>query len=340
MHLTMDVPLSPFYSGNLNTGVVATDWKSRLKSRADFETLEKSDLKLVVPVISINGLWGDTEKQFDEQMGILNKFCELHPNWKIVKNPEEAKFEIAKGNKIFIISAEGATYYRDRELYTKLMDKYPISIVTPLHFSDLAHVIGRPAKQLGLFSPIQALLDFFSSNKVEALTPLGDSLFQYLIEKKIWIDLSHASSQVVRYFIQNRPQGYPLMMTHTILGKYYGSDRGIDEGLMQLIAKENGVVGLLPSTEMLGGTPLVEGDCIKGNPFLVQWNELVDTVKLRNAYLGSDTNAPLPGLPAVNANCPVMPDGLRTVADLKTLAQLQDKNSIANFIEQWERVKK
>jgi hypothetical protein len=36
MHLTMDVPLSPFYSGNLNTGVVATDWKSRLKSR-DFD---------------------------------------------------------------------------------------------------------------------------------------------------------------------------------------------------------------------------------------------------------------------------------------------------------------
>ena len=341
MHLTMDVALSPFYSGSLNDKAPATSWSSRLKSRIDFEKLEASELQLVVAAIYINPAWGDVEKQFDDQINILTKFTSLHPRWKIIREPTEATTELAKGNKVILLSLEGAWFFHDQALFDKLMQKYPIRIVTPLHFSDFSRKIGRPAKQKGVFAPIQALLDFFIPYKYSALSPEGEQLFKYLIDHKIWIDLSHSSEQVINYFLQTRPQGYPLLMTHTVLKKYYGSDRGVDEKILALIAKEGGVLGLLPSTEMLTNTPVQEGDCIKGDPFIVQWNETIEKATLKNTYLGSDLNSPIPGLPPVNGKekCPILPDGLRTAADLKSLGEIQDKDAATNFINQWQRVR-
>lgn len=341
MHLTMDVALSPFYSGTLNEKAPATSWKSRLKSRIDFEKLEASELQLIVAVIYINPGWGKVEEQFDQQMEELNKFISLHPQWKIAKEPAEAEAELKKGNKVFLLSLEGAWFYEDPELFNKMIEKYPIRIVTPLHFSDFYRKIGRSAKQIGAFAPIQALLDFFHPYKFRALSPEGEKLFQTLIQKKIWIDLSHSSEEVIDDFIKNRPQNYPLLMTHTVLKKYYGSDRGVDEKVLKLIGEEGGVIGLLPSTEMLVNTPVQKDDCTKGNLFLVQWNETLALTSLKNIYLGSDLNAPIPGLPPVSEDkkCDVLPEGLRTAADLKTLGNLEDKEAATNFITQWRRVR-
>ncbi len=341
MHLTMDVPLSPFYSGSLNEKAPATNWNSRFKSRIDFEGLEQSQMQLIVAVIYVNPAWGDIEKQFTDQMNILTKFCELHPNWKIAKEPTEAQEEIKRGNKVLLLSLEGAWFFREQVLFDKLLEKYPIRIVTPLHFSDLSKKIGQSAKQKGLFGPIQALLDFFMPYKYEALSPLGEQLFKYLIDKKLWIDLSHSSDQVINYFLQVRPKGYPLLMTHTVLKKYYDTDRGIDEKLLKLIAQESGAVGLLPSKEMLINTPIKEGDCQNGNPFLVQWNEVTNEIGLKNTFLGSDLNSPIPGMPPVETDkkCSVLPEGLRTAADLKTLGDIQDKDAATNFLNQWQLIR-
>ena len=70
-HLAMEKMLSPVFKGQLLEKAQATDWKSRFKSRADFESLEKSGLKIVVVAISIHTLWGDPEKQIDEQVLLL-----------------------------------------------------------------------------------------------------------------------------------------------------------------------------------------------------------------------------------------------------------------------------
>ncbi|MBS1972272.1 MAG: membrane dipeptidase [Bdellovibrionales bacterium] len=339
MHLTIDVPLSPFYSGSLNETVRAKDWDSRFKSKLDYDTLEKSDLKLIVAVIYINPIWGDIEKQFDAQMAEIQKFCELHPQWKIVKEPREAQEEIAKGNKVFVISSEGGWFFKEKELFDKLMQKYNVRILTPLHFSDLGRRIGKAAKQKGLFSPIQAILDFFSSNKYEGLTPMGEDLIQYLLDKKIWIDLSHSSQPVIDQFLKIRPKGYPILMTHTVMKKYYGTERGIDESLLKIIGEENGAVGLLPSAEMLTGTPTKDTNCEEDNPYLVQWKEVVAIAGAKNVFLGSDLNSPIKGLPPAKSGCPVFAEGLTTAADLKTLATVQDKDAVGNFLKEWELVR-
>lgn len=339
MHLTINVPLSPFYAGGLNDAVQAKDWNTRFKSKLDFESLEKSDLKLIVAVIYINPIWGDIEKQFDTQMSEIQKFCELHPHWKIVKEPTEAQEEIQKGNKVFIISSEGAWFFKEKELFAQLMDKYSVRIVTPLHFSDLGRRIGHAAKQKGFFAPIQAILDFFSSNKYDALTPMGEDLFQFLFDKKIWIDLSHSSQPVIDYFLKIRPKGYPILMTHTVMKKYYGSDRGIDDSLLKLIGEENGAVGLLPSKEMLTGTPTKDTSCEEDNPFLVQWKEVTSVVGAKNVFLGSDLNSVIVGLPPAKAGCPVFAEGLTTAADLKTLATVIDKDAAQNFLKEWGLVR-
>lgn len=337
MHLTIDVPLSPFYAGELNSPARATDWNSRLKSRIDFDSLEKSDLNLVVAVIYVNPVWGGIESQFAGQMTELQKFCELHPHWKIVSEPSEAADEIKKGHKVFVLSSEGGWFFKYKDTFARLMDKYPVRIVTPLHFSDLMRTVGRPATQKGLFGPIQAILDFFNSNT--GLTPIGKDLFQYLLDKKIWIDLSHSSAPIIEQFVKDRPAGYPILMTHTMLAKYYGTDRGIEDSLLKIIGNENGAVGLLPSTEMLTGTPLKEGDCEAGNPYVVQWKEMVAAAGLKNVYLGSDLNSPVKGLPAVKSDCAVLPKGLTTAADLKTLGEMQDKDAVANFLREWSLVR-
>jgi len=339
MHLTIDVPLSPFYSGGLNDGVQAKDWNSRFKSKLDFASLEKSDLKLIVAVIYINPSWGDIETQFDKQMAEIQKFCELHPNWKVVKEPLEAQEEIKKGGKVFVISVEGGWFFKEKELFNKLMEKYQVRIVTPLHFSDLSRSVGRAAKQKGFFSPIQALLDLFSSNKHEGLSPMGEELFQYLLDKKIWIDLSHSSQPVIDHFLKIRPKGYPILMTHTVMKKYYGSDRGIDESLLKVIGQENGAVGLLPSQEMLTGTPTKEGTCEEETSYLVQWKEVVSLAGSKNVFLGSDLNSLIVGLPPAKKGCEVFSDGLTTAADLKTLSSIQDKDAVTNFLKDWEHVR-
>ncbi len=339
MHLTIDVPLSPFYSGGLNETVRAKDWDSRFKSKIDYDTLEKSGLKLIVAVIYINPIWGDVEKQFDMQMAEIQKYCELHRQWKIVKEPREAQEEINKGNKVFMISSEGGWFFKERELFDKLMRRHNVRIVTPLHFSDLGRRIGTAAKQKGLFSPIQAILDFFSSNKYEGLTPMGESLIQYLLEKKIWIDLSHSSQAVIDQFLKIRPKGYPILMTHTVMKKYYGTERGIDESLLKLIGKGNGAVGLLPSADMLIGTPTKDTSCEEDNPYLVQWQEVAAIAGTQNVFLGSDLNSPIQGLPRAKGGCPVFTAGLTTAGDLKTLATVQDKDAVGNFLKEWGMVR-
>jgi microsomal dipeptidase-like Zn-dependent dipeptidase len=339
MHLTIDVPLSPFYSGGLNETARAQDWNSRLKSKLDYETLEKSGLHLIVAVIYINPIWGDIEKQFDRQMEEIQKFCELHPQWKIVKEPHEAQEEIKKGHKVFVISSEGGWFFKEKALFDKLMQKYHVRIVTPLHFSDLGRRIGKAAKQKGLFSPVQAILDFFSSNKYESLTPMGEDLFQYLLDRKIWIDLSHSSQPVIEHFLKIRPKAYPILMTHTVMKKYYGTERGIDDSLLKLIGEENGAVGLLPSAEMLTGTPTKDSSCEEESAYLVQWKEVTAMAGAKNVFLGSDLNSPIQGLPPAKAGCPVFAEGLITAADLKTLATVQDKEAVGNFLKEWGLVR-
>ncbi len=346
MHLTIEVPLSPFFQGHLNQTAVATDATSRLKSRIDAQTLKNSGLDLIVAVIYINPVWGDPQKQVTEQIQLLNIFCQNNPIWKIATEPDQARDFLKSGHHVFILSLEGGWIFQDQKIFEDLIFKHGIRIVTPLHFSDLYNVIGQPAQQKGLFGPIQKIINFFQRKSENSLTPLGQQLISFLFKNKIWIDLSHASDRVQADVIAQMPAGYPILFTHTVLQKYYGSDRGLDQNMLIKIKQSAGAIGLLPSDEMLLNTPVDLNDCQKSNPFLTQWNEIKNLIGDENLFLGSDLNSPIPMLSAktTDKKCkPFMINGLVTAADLFEVSELKtsktgsDSKAILNL---WSRVRK
>lgn len=342
MHLTMEIPLKNIYTGHLLDNSAAVDASSRFKSRVDFASLESSGVTVVVAALFINNLWGNYEKQIDDQMTLLNDFCKLHKNWTIVSEPIQAQEELRKGNKIFILSLEGGWIFEDPKLFKKIIETYNIRIVTPVHFTDFTKKIGTPAKQSAPVGWLQQIFDLFDGSKKNAVSPLGKELFNYLLVNKIWVDLSHSSKDVVDYFLQIRPAGYPLLLTHTVLEKYYGTDRGISEKLIQIIAKEGGLVGLLPSSEMLINTPIDTNNCKKNNVFSTQWYELYSSLG-EKLVLGSDLNSVIPSLvkndDVLNCQSQRINYGWITAADLKPHYALQSENSANIFISTWKKVR-
>lgn len=341
-HLAMEKMLSPIFKGKLLETAAATDWKSRFKSRADFESLEKSGLKIIVVAISIHTLWGDPEKQIDDQIALLKEFCTRHPNWKIVAEPYEAEEAIKNNQKVFVLSLEGAPYFQDKALFDRVINNHPIRVVTPIHFTDFKQIMGRPARQDGLFGWLLDKYFYFFGHNVP-ITVQGKELLTQLIEKKIWVDLSHATPDYIKYFLQVRPKNYPSLVTHTVLRKYLGHDRGIDEDLLVEIAKDGGLVGLLATNDMLANTPEDKFDCKKNYQFVTQWNELREKLKWEQLLVGSDLNAPIPSLPPsdglVDCQGKSVQLGWTTAAELPGILNLESPQAVDFFIQTWKRVR-
>lgn len=343
MHLTMEVPLKGVFSGHLLGKTVSQDTTSRFKSRIDFDSLNESGLRVIIAAVVVNPLWGDPTHQIEEQIQLLREFCAKHPRWTVATEPDDVLRETAKGNKVFLLSLEGVWTLKDKASFERLLDRHPIRFVTPFHFTDLHANIGKSARQRGFAGWVQAFLQLFKRSPPEAISPLGRDLLNVMFDRGIWIDLSHAPNEFIEHFLKTRPKGYPILVTHTILAKYYATDRGLSENLVTRLKEEPGAVGLIPSMEMLVGTPLANKDCGQGAAFISQWDELVTAIGKHKVYLGSDLNAPLPTISPTPStpNCPTpfLRNGLITARDLREIGALEDRNSINNFVQMWKLVR-
>lgn len=345
MHMTMEVPLKGLFKGRLLEPAKSDDTDSRFRSRVDHASLEASGLKVVIAALIANPMIGKPEQQIEEQIAILHEFVKRHPNWKIASEPDDVLNQTAKGNKVILFSLEGAWAFKDGAAFEALLSKHPIRFVTPFHFTDIHSKIGRAARQRGAANWAQRFFAFFHRKPKSGFTAHGDELLKIMLERKIWIDLSHAPDEFSEYFLNARPKGYPLLVTHTVLAKYYGLERGISESLVKALRSDDGAVGLLPSVDMLEGTPsrAAEGLCGKGQAFLAQWKEMSERIGAQKVYLGSDFNAPIPTIPPLTntGKCakPFLPGGLVTAKDLAEIVALQDKSAIANFVRTWKLVR-
>lgn len=173
MHLTMEVPLKGLYKGQLLERVQSKDTGSRFKSRVDFDTLEQSGLRVVIAAFVANPMIRNPARQIEEQIGILVEFCKRHPNWKIVAEPGDVLEETAKGNKVFVLSLEGAWVNDDTSGFEALLTKYPIRVVTPFHFTDLHSSVGRAADQRGFAGWLQRIFGIFKRTPKEPVSQIG-----------------------------------------------------------------------------------------------------------------------------------------------------------------------
>ena len=347
-------------------------WRSRLTNKVNAETLEKSGVGLALVALYAHPLFllserNSIRKQIEEAQGFVRE----HPDWIIARDPQSARQARAAGKRILILSLEGmAGVLENEDDFREFIDQDGIRVVTPIHFIDdeIGGANLMPAPWLMLASNPAAALRAYASPHFDAigvrtnprgLTPFGRTQIEALIKRGVWIDFAHASdaSQEQMLSLTDVAQ-QPLLYTHTVLRSAYRSERAISATQLTQIARRHGVIGLLPSDDMLKGTEVdpaycddpcrAAGEkCQGGLPaFLTQYAQAQRAVAPAQVMIGSDIDAPLTFLgPACPAEKLQDPRGLADYGQLSVIGQALKNHSretgdpVDWFLTAWERVK-
>lgn len=294
--------------GDFDSPIRAKSWKDRFRSKINESDLLESNVRVVGVALYAHPLMmGSLRGQIRNQIARAEKFVRDHGDWVIAKNPAQARLELSRGKRILVLTLEGASGVLENEEDLKeFVDGAGIRIVTPMHFMDDA--MGGAALLPGwkaVASPVGFFKALWTKSKEGSvwLNPIGlrdrgKWLIDALIARKVWIDLAHASD---RFQVEVTPllmaAGQPFLHSHTMLRRYYEAERGISTQQLFLVKKTGGLVGLIPSEDMVGMTPH-PGDCLGGVGSVVQqWREMAQTLADEQITLSSDINAPIQFLP-------------------------------------------
>jgi microsomal dipeptidase-like Zn-dependent dipeptidase len=299
-------------------------------------------------------------------------FVSAHPDWVIAKSSKEARAALNEGKRVMILSLEGMSgILENEEDIQEFVDKDGIRIVTPLHFiDDWAGGAALMPGAAALVNPFAAFESFVQSRRDEngvfvneqGLTSKGQSFIESLVRHGVWIDFSHASDHSIREMIPIlKNAGQPLLFTHTILRQAFHGERGIPEKFLREVATSGGIVGILPSDDMLKGTVVppelcpveCNGQCEGGiAAFATQYAAMSKIVPPSHLSIGTDIDAPITFLkPSCPASAAIHPKGYWSYRQLPVLnAYLQDKHltpeaapggndaRIDAFLSAWEKV--
>lgn len=290
------------FKGHFFDPLQSTSWKDRFSSQANPRAMEESGLDIIVAALYAHPLFvWSLRDSIRKQLQLVEKFVHENPKWIVAKNPIEAQKALLTRKKVIILSLEGASGILETEEDLKeFIDEGGIRIVTLLHLTD--DEFGGVAFLNGLkilSSPIALLKSFLypthDQNGVklnsQGLTKMGQTLALKLIQRKVWIDLSHASdkSQNELYPLLLKVK-QPILYTHTVLRKYLEAERGLSIEQLKKVASTDGLIGLIPSSEMLKGTPAV-GKCNGSISYLAyQFQEVAQYLDEASIGIGSDFN--------------------------------------------------
>ncbi len=311
-HLFMKEGMGWTFRGHFDEPLEAKSWRDGFSSQANPETLNKSNLDITVVSLYAHPLFiRSLRGSIREQIALTKKFVTEHPQWAIATDPKMARKNLNEGKHVLILSLEGASgILENDEDLEEFIDRGGIRIVNLLHLTD--DQFGGVAFLGGfknLASPIALFRSFFvrtfgdeSGKRIRlnshGLTEEGKVMAQKLIQRKVWLDLAHASdaSQADLNSLLNAAGQRPLY-THTTLRKYYGAERGISSKQLEEVAKYRGIVGLMPSELMLEGTPSLVSNC-RGSieAFATQYKEVAAVIGQNATVMGSDINGGIPHL--------------------------------------------
>lgn len=307
----------PFF-GSFNDPLHASRWTSRLQTRVNADELQKSNVRIAVVALYSHPLFfksiaGGQRESIRTQIAEARQFIASHPDWIIAKSPAEARKAIDDGKRVMILSIEGISGILENDAdIREFIDQDGVRIVTPLHFFD--DWVGGAALMPGpaiLVNPFAAFGSFITSLHDEdgvllndqGLTIRGKSFITKLVEHGVWIDLAHASDASIKNIIAIQQDAHqPGLVTHTILRKAYHAERGVSEKTLQYIAGSGGVLGLLPSDDMLKGTIVnpalcpaeCNGHCEGGETaFATQYETISKIVPSQRIFFGTDIDAPI-----------------------------------------------
>ncbi len=369
-HLFFHEGVGVSWFGSFDGPLRAQSWRDRLRSKVNAPELEASRAALVGVALYCHPLFrGSQRDSLRRQIRAAESFVtERSESWALVRSPEEAEKAYSQGKQSLLLTLEGAQGVLETEAdFEEFIDRAGIRIVTPFHFLDDA--FGGAALLPGwggLLNPWAWLKSGLGPRGAEGvrvnprgLTERGRQLVQGLLRRGVWIDFSHASDRAqadLRPLLDQA--GQPHLFTHTMLREFYPGERGVSREQLQALAKSQGIVGVLPSQDMIEKTSILphflshpcRAGCVGGLPaLLTQMQTIGECIGHGRVTLGSDINAPLNFLPPI----PDLPDtdsrGYFRYGQLGTLWETIDSEatglgrasfglSFEEFIRTWKRV--
>lgn len=308
-HLFMNEGMTWAFNGGFDGPLKARDWNDKLSSQANAESVNRSGITILVVSLYANPLFTlDMRDSIRRQIAQTKAFARANPEWTIARTPDEARDARAKGKRVLLFALEGADGMIETEAdLEEFVDREGVRIVTLLHLTDddlggVAFLKGYKALA-SPFAFLEHLFDpVFDPDGVRlnrnGLTERGRELTASLIRHQAWIDLAHASDASQRALFPILAEaGQPLLYTHTTLRKHHRAERGISGAQLEEVARSRGVIGLMPATEMLEGTPGTQ-DCPAGvGPLVTQYLEVASKLGAPAVALGSDYNGAIAHLP-------------------------------------------
>ena len=368
VHLTMKEGMSWLLQGDATTPLRADSWKDRFSTRANFESMDRSGLKVVVATLFAHP-WAtsDLRQGLRREHESIIAFTRAHPHWQIVRSPSELRETLASGRRAIVLSLEGASHVLETEAdLTEWYDERGLRIVTYLHLTG-DRLGGVSIVKQGINTPLGALLSLFSSKSADedirtnplGLTARGRAWAERLIQKGFWLDLAHSSDQSLRDLEPILTQyKQPWLMTHTSHRDYHGAERATPRWQIEKVRETGGILGILPSPQMLASSKLeaTNPGCPSDLPtaggfesYIAHQALLARTLPWEAIQIGSDFNAPILAIqPFCSAEKEFAEQGYwnyaQTGAFLKALhARVPEQNPARwpeAFARAWERAVK
>jgi membrane dipeptidase len=315
-HLFMKEGMGWMSTGDFNGPLRAKDWKSLFGNQANPEALERSEIGLIVVALYAHPLFTlNLRDSIRSQIRLAEDFVAKHPGWIIVRDARQARDALAHGKRVMVLALEGASgIIEDERDLKEFVDEKGIRIVTLLHLTDdrfggVAFLSGIKALASPLAWLTQLLMPAYDADGVRingnGLSFEGKEMAEQLVKRHVWIDLAHASDRSQEALVPLL-KGLPLLYTHTTLRKYLAAERGVTMAQLERVRQSGGIVGLIPSEDMLEGTRVPSGYCPEGGaprqgesceggiPALAtQYTEMARALSPEQVGLGSDTNGGL-----------------------------------------------
>ena len=299
----------------------------------------------------------------------VEEFVRTHPNWIIARSSGEAEKALAQGKRVLVLSLESAAYVVEKEEdLVEFIDQRGIRIVNLLHLTDdefggVAFLGG--AKNLS--SPFAALGNLFSGNRGEGgvrangrgLTDVGRAMAHSLIDRGVWLDLAHASDAAQTELLPMLEKaGHVPLYTHTVLRTHHPAERAVSDTQLGHVKRLGGIVGLMPSEDMLKGTSVASEFCPAeqcpsgcqggAHALATQYRDLASRIGAESIALGSDYNGGIPHLrPSCGTGTALDQQGMWNIgqasevwaAMIKLGAPVPPQGKrVAQFLEAWKKI--
>lgn len=373
-HLEMKPGVGALLDGSGSEDPQAMHFETRRKSKAALSRMDPAEL-LPITVVSLYGhpilpqfftlSWKDNVRNaLEEEYRLVLRFVDKNSTRVgIAKNASEARGLLKTGKKVIILSIEGAYgALESEEDFRTWIDDRGVAIITPFHltgdhFGDTAILDGIN----GFFSsPLRFLqsviLSWGTCLKTFCVNPGGikedgEALIRTLREKKVWIDLAHASDTAINSLLPEfAKEKLPILITHTALRSFHTAERGMNDFELEYLKKYGGMVGLLPSDDFLDGMKR-KSECFSGiTAFRSEIKLLASKIGEEKVVFGSDVNAPLYGLSPFCKNHelnvePLELSGFYRYSEIGALwkyvapSSTWGKRTTEQFLKYWEQIR-